>query len=59
MSARTFSFWYGAGRNALLYDMATTVIAYPPGGYEELEDLNSQSYRLAYPYEVVYECRKQ
>lgn len=59
MTARTFSFWYGPGRHALLYDLATTIIAYPPGGPEELEDLYSQMWRLAYPLEVVHECRQR
>lgn len=47
--ARTFSWWYGKGRHALLYDLMMVQITFPPRSMEDIEANIEMLPRLIYP----------
>lgn len=58
-SARSIPIFFDqAGRNGHLFDLSTSYVSYPPGGYDELQALDSAIWRYLYPYQVVQDCRE-
>ena len=55
--ARTFSYYHGEGRNALLYDIASTVINWGPGTMRDLESVAMMVPHLSYVYTVSAACK--
>lgn len=51
-------FFIDAGREGHLYDFVTSYVSYPPGGFEELQVLDSTIWRYLYPYQVVQDIKK-
>lgn len=55
--ARTFSPFFGHGRNALLFDLSITEIMFPPKSEEDLEACVMMIPRLAYPRMMLQNIR--
>ena len=51
-------FYPEAGTAGHLYDFATSYVSYPPGGFEELQALDSTIWRYLYPYQVVQDIKE-